>query len=212
MTAPWPWSLEEIATVTNAWTGDVATGGNAGAFATWAMWTVDSLDYLIELDTEARGDLHTPRWAPDSAPHVIDTAHARWGTASAITAIDLCATCLSRRHLGFAGPREADLGSILSPKQFERLPQPARSWASNANTDQQYQTVLAARDALIHRRMERTFGVTIAVGADTADADRVALMLSDDVKILTPDLLATCRDVARRRVELFLDGVVRGDL
>jgi hypothetical protein len=48
--------------------------------------------------------------------------------------------------------------------------------------------------------------------ADATDTDRVALTLSNNTQIPTSDLVALCRDVARRRVELVVDGVLRGDL
>jgi hypothetical protein len=65
--------------------------GDVGVLILWAAWTVEWLHYLDDLDSlHHRG--HSP--IKSHLPEIVNVAHVRWATGSAITALDLCAAAL----------------------------------------------------------------------------------------------------------------------
>lgn len=96
----------------------------AGALASWAVWTVDSLCYLDELDGLPNGSV--PRAGYDQA--VVDVAHARWATSTATTALDLCAASLGRAYVNRTPSRELDVLSLFKQRAVHgKLPEGARA-------------------------------------------------------------------------------------
>jgi hypothetical protein len=72
---------------------------DAGALFLWAAWTVESLQYLDEIDLAYELD-------PPAGGHhcdIIDVAHARWATTTSITALDLCAAGLGQAFFEHQG-------------------------------------------------------------------------------------------------------------
>ncbi len=57
----------------------------AGALFSWAAWAVESLHYLDDID-RAYDTSHAT--IGGHTPDVVDVAHARWATATSITALD----------------------------------------------------------------------------------------------------------------------------
>lgn len=84
-----------------------------GALLLWAVWTVDSLHYLDDLDLAFTGSLLE---MAGHDPSMIDVAHARWAAGTSISSLDLCAAGLGRTFCGQTQPRELDLGNF-DPRQ-----------------------------------------------------------------------------------------------
>jgi len=80
-----------------------------GPPAMWAAWAVEALHYLDDLD---QVQTHYPTPVQGHHPDIIDIAHVRWVTGTAITALDLCAAALGRLYCGWTEAHEFDLRSF----------------------------------------------------------------------------------------------------
>jgi hypothetical protein len=72
----------------------------------WAAWTIDALNYLADVDQVQGGYQQSVN---GHHADIIDIAHVRWATGSAITALDLCAAALGTRYCGNSGSNEFNL-------------------------------------------------------------------------------------------------------
>jgi hypothetical protein len=130
----------------------------AGALLFWATTAVDSLHYLddIDLQYENFGSV-----VGSHSSSEVDVAHARWATSSCVTALDLCAAAIGRWCCGHRHTRELAVSSFAQTARCmprrNRLSQPALAWIDGLLSDPHYQTVKAARDALIHSLLNRHF-------------------------------------------------------
>jgi hypothetical protein len=152
----WPLSFNELADITNAWPEK-----EAGGLLHWAVWAADGMHYLLELDDRAFGS-----GEPDLMGHAresVDLAHVRWASASAITALDLCAATLGRlrcptwpgnecslRDFDKGGPNRKAAKDLLA-----RLQDVERDWVMSVLRDQDYRTALRARNPMTHGRLRR---------------------------------------------------------
>jgi hypothetical protein len=131
---------------------------SAGGLLLFAVWTVDSLYYLEDLDRE--NDLSHPT-IREHRPDVVDVAHARWATSGCGTALDLCAAGLGRALCGHQGSNELDLGGLGSSGRHSglrvHLPGAAIRWVDAVLTDPGYQEIRLARNLLTHARVLRHF-------------------------------------------------------
>src|SRR5262245_44570593 len=101
---PYQWTTEPLAEIQAFETRRSSPA--AGALFMWAVWAVDSLHYLDDVDlSHEKSHLAVGGHRPD----VIDVAHARWVTSTCVTAIDLCAAGLGRAFCGHQGAHEFDL-------------------------------------------------------------------------------------------------------
>lgn len=136
----------------------------AGALIAWAVWAVDCLHYLDDLDREY-DVAHLS--IGDHRPDVIDVANARWATSTCITALYLCAAALGRAFCNNTGGREYDLAYFDPAKKTSRLPQvrarreqlpmELQKWLDEVLTDPDYELIKIARDSLTHSRLTRHF-------------------------------------------------------
>lgn len=180
-------------------------GGDPGALLMWATLTVDSLYYLTDLDHM----YGLPQHLDDHEWQVIDLAHVRWAASSAITAVDLCAAGLARRH--GIGPKtyksgaihEYDLAELAS--DADQLPQPAGEWATSTFDDANLLTLKTVRDPTIHARLPRRFSW------GPGGTNRTAVDV-DGVEHHVTDLVNLARVTATRIVEGFLEGIAQGQL
>jgi hypothetical protein len=178
----------------------------AGALIAWSVYTVESLYYLDDLDSEFD---NTRLSVADHRPDVIDVAHARWATTSCITSLDLCAAALGRAFCGNMGDREYDLGyfnqqgrSSISSNVIKRriqLPPNARKWLDDVFSDPDYEVMKLARDWLTHSRVKRHFELTIG-----SSPQRLKLGLSTG-QIPIRDIIELTRDLATKHVAEFLN-------
>lgn len=167
---------------------------NAGALFAWAVSTVDSLYYLDDLDRNFDiSGIPIARHRPD----VVDVAHARWATSTAITSLDLCAAGLGRTFCGHIGQHELDIADINVTRRAQ-LPLDAQQWLDDVRADSQYNDVKSARDWLIHSRLKRHFFLSVG-----SSPQRINLEINS-VQLPVRDLVELARDLATRHVSAFI--------
>lgn len=164
----------------------------AGALFAWAVWTVDCLHYLDDLDQAFDGS-RIP--IAGHMPDVVDVAHARWVTGTSITSLDLCAAGLGRAFCGQNGKRELDIGDFNDTRKAQ-LPLDAQQWIDRIHEDSNYKQVKSARDWLTHSRLNRHFFIG-------GPPQRLTLEF-DSTRLPVRDLIELARDLATRHVSDFL--------
>jgi hypothetical protein len=184
------------------------SGTGASGLMLWAMWTVEGMYYLTDVDAV----LPPP---PRAHNHeAVDLSHARWATVDAVTAIDLCAAALGRMHCEYPRKdREMDFGIARENEILVALATPG-AWIRAVCADKQYEQLRGLRDALVHRTARRRIDVGIpsslgltGVGGPPRPS-RVRLTLSDPEEAIPVErLVPQCRDVARRHVAAFVAAV-----
>jgi len=176
---------------------------DAGALFAWAVWAVECLHYLDDVDLAFDA---SPTTAVGHRPDVVDVAHARWATGTCITALDLCAAGLGRALCNHTRPRELDLADFDptgKPSQQilarrAQLPIAAQQWLDDVLADPDYRAVKSARDWLTHSRLKRHFVL------DTGGPpQRLSLELPPN-KLPVRQLIEMTRDLSTRRVSAFL--------
>lgn len=192
----------------NPLTNEPAWQGDADALLWWARWTVEGLHYLADLDTH----IAIPSPPGSHEWYVIDLAHARWASGSAVGAIDLCSAALARR-LGM-GPktlksgavREYDLGDLVADVKRGAVTPPG-AWANAVNTDRNVQLLVAVRHPTTHARLKRHFY------RGGGGSERTHLIVEDmGVTIEVGDLVRIARDTATAVVDDFLNQIAAGAL
>ena len=182
----------------------------AGTLIRWAVWTVDCLHYLDDLDREF--DVTHSSFA-DHRPDVIDVAHARWATGTCITALDLCAATLGRAYCKNIGKREYDLGyfdyrgntsrSPIVDARRDQLPLTAQKWLDDVLADPDYEVIKNVRDWLTHSRVNRHFYLTIG-----GPPQRLRLELSTG-QMQVRQIIELARDLATKHVSIFLQNLMQ---
>lgn len=175
----------------------------AGALFAWAVWAVDSLHYLDDLDRAFDGS-RVP--LAGHRPDVVDVSHARWATGTSITSLDLCAAGLGRAFCPHARMRELDLGNFdpaangsrSVPARRAQLPPDAQQWIDRVLADPQYNEAKSARDWLTHSRLIRHF--VLAAGGLP---QRLTLEFGSS-RLPVRGLIELARDLATRHVSGFL--------
>lgn len=194
-----------------------AVNSEAGTRLTFAVETVDGLHYLTELDSQVVGRTQ----ATDVLGHnwqVVDMAHTRWATGSAITALDLCAAALGRLHGGISGAaHDLSVPSALKASALVSRP-PIKAWLDAVDADADYRAVRDLRRDLTHQVRSRAYSValwdTVSVGGGTvrggsgSSTARTQFPLHGQLQPVAVGLvLALARDLATRHVESFLKGI-----
>lgn len=172
----------------------------SGALFFWAVSSVESLHYLDDIDRIYDTSHET---IADHNPDVVDAAHARWATATSITALDLCAAGLGRAFCQHQRTRELDLTkfALNNPSNQARrtqLPSLARKWIDAVHADPQYKTIKRSRNWLTHSRIKRHFEIA------TGPPRRLKLKLGR-TKVEVRQLIEDARDCATRHVSEFIE-------
>lgn len=194
--SPVTWSLDPYSQI-RAFEERRGTTG-AGALFSWACFCVESLYYLDDLDRAVAADERPLGHGAD----VVDLAHTRWATGTAITALDLCAAGLGRAFCGVAGEKDMAV-SWLDPQSKKartwrsQLPTAAVAWVDSLLSDRQYQKTKEARDWLTHSRVTRH----LSIGGGTRKRLELGLT-SGTVGVRT--VITEARDVATGRVTEFV--------
>ena len=143
-----------------------------GPLLLWAAWAVEGLYYLDDLDGV---QVDYPNDVNGHHADVVDIAHVRWATSSAVTALDLCAAILGRLCCGWSKPIEMDLRGFdpsINLKEATKARAPlapfAIAWLDAVLADQRYKAVQGARNPLTHAWMNRN----LQRGANNGHASR----------------------------------------
>src|SRR2546429_2483060 len=112
---PFNWSADPVEIISQFETRH--SNPEAGALLLFAVWTVDSLYYLQDLDDTH--DLLQPTVA-GHRPDVVEVAHSRWATGACVTALDLCVAALGRALCGYTGKRELAVSDVY--RKQNRIP------------------------------------------------------------------------------------------
>jgi hypothetical protein len=176
----------------------------AGALFVWAVWAVESLRYLDDIDLAYASNPPIASLQRD----IIDVAHARWATSTSITALDLCAAGLGRAFCQQHGIHELDLADFCPAsggklcqrarrkRRRKQLPDLARKWIDAACRDPRYKTIKEARNWLTHSRGFRHLSVGEA-------PQRIELELGKTI-IGVRQLIELAPDFAKHQVSAFL--------
>jgi hypothetical protein len=201
----WPLTHDEIGAITNVWPRP-----EDGALIGWAMWAADGLHHLLDLDD--RTFRVWPRQLHGYPEEAVDLAHVRWASASAITTLDLCAATLGRRRC--AGQPHGNEYSLrdFDPKRGNKqaaqlrlgqLTAAERHWAKAATTDNNYATVLNARNPMIHGRLKRT--VYLSTRPAGPHENRTGFPVGPAGAIVdSRPLIELCSEITTRHLESFL--------
>jgi hypothetical protein len=174
----------------------------AGALLLFAVWAVDSLYYLSDMDQAL--DPSQAMVGGHSAD-VVDVAHARWAVTTCITALDLCAAGLGRALCGHRKKAELSLGDFDLERDLERKQQratrlrsnltpQAQRWIDGVLADPRYREIKAARNALTHARVARHFSMP---------RQRIRLEV-DDHQLDVPTMIDSAKRVGSEHVSALL--------
>ena len=143
-----------------------ATVGEVTALIQWSAWGVESLHYLA--------DLHKHLFSKSSKQvlghsiYVVEIAHVRWATGTALTSIDLAAAALGRafcrqkgefelsiRHFSINGLNKAK--NEKAKRRIGQLPPSLQTWVNSVQKDHGHELILKTRNALTHAKLSRSF-------------------------------------------------------
>lgn len=172
-----------------------------------AMWSVQGLYFLAEADDAyfTGGHLRS-----ETSPDVVDLAHARWATGSAMTALDLVAAAIGERHMPSLGGRLYDLGEFGRGKPKPNCQGCARWLATAASRSGWLKTV---RDDMIHRAPARWLHAGVGTVPDDIRPWRTGLLTSRSRSAQPRQvgrIVLDCRDLSFELVRDFLVAVRDG--
>ena len=182
-----------------------------GRLVMWSVWAVESLHYLSDLDESQAEYPVSPHGFP---PDIVDIAHVRWATATAITSLDLCAAALGRVYCGHDGPRELDLRDFDTARQKakrarerrKKLPDLGDAWIGNLLSDTRYLKIHAARNPMTHSWLNRL----LSRGGEGGHAQRTQFRIKDfqtDNPLGARTFITLAKDLATQQVSEFLNVV-----
>jgi hypothetical protein len=172
----------------------------------WATFVVEELYYLDDLDSDWNNYLNH---AGSHNPDIIDMAHGRWATGSAITALDLCAAALGRQYCNWTGRNEFDLRDFdqQTTQTLTRrgtLPPSALAWVDGVLADPRYQIVLNIRHSLTHSRLPRHLRISLGGEPKKDRMDFKITINGNQIQIGVRDLVLQSKDLAGQHVDRFL--------
>lgn len=127
-----------------------------------AARAAESLSYLADIDQHRFQGV----WPIDgNSNDVVDEAHVRWASSSALTCLDLCIAAAAKLSGFFIGveSKEASIRDYYNTKSDKRdlvIP-PWRSWLDAVISDHRYSTLLKVRHALVHGDMLRAIHLSM---------------------------------------------------
>lgn len=185
--------------------------GEPGALAAWAADAVNALHYLRDLDELQYGP---GRVLNDYSLPALDLIHVRWATATAITALDLCAAALGHLHepAGEAARRQRrgqrwDLSlRDFNQERLTWLPEAAQAWVQEVAADPHYVLVLNTRNPFTHSRVARKMQEH---GPPRMVRDSFAIKISHKTTTVDArELIVHATNLATAHVERFLTNAV----
>jgi hypothetical protein len=170
----------------------------------WALDAVEGLRWLVDLDDWAFAGAGENRG--ERNPRVIDVAHVRWATTTAVTAVDLCVAEIAVRYCGepFWSERMPGLADVRQRLTGQGSPV-ALAWLDHVKNDPDYRSLRrGARDPLAHRFLVRT--ALIGPGRTLFELDCAAL---PEDRPNAREVILLALDVADRHIRAF--GEMLGD-
>jgi hypothetical protein len=168
----------------------------AGALLQWAVFCVESLHYLDDIDGEYEV---TRQVFGNHHPDLVDLTHVRWGTTTSITALDLGVAALARALSGYGGPRELGVGDFNTTRKSKAtiavirlMPLSAMQWIQGIALAPNYPVVNDVRHALTHRRLPRHLHMS---AGSSSPAPRLGLSVYG-VAVPAQELVQKARDLA----------------
>jgi hypothetical protein len=161
----------------------------------WAVDAVESLRWLLRVDNWAFHESDCAGLGAQTA-RIIDVAHVRWATMTAVTAIDLCAAELAVRY--YKTPFWSDKMPSFEQvrKKQALLPPKAGAWLDDVANDPAYKLLRrGARDPLTHRFLVRS--ALIGPGRTPFETDRTA---SPADRLTAPEVIRFALDFADRHI------------
>jgi hypothetical protein len=149
-----------------------------------------------------------------SASQGLDLIHVRWATATAITALDLCAAALGHLHepAGEAARRQRrgqrrDLSlRHFNQRRLRWLPEAAQAWVREVAADPRYVMVLHTRHPFTHSRVARKMQEH---GLPRTVRDSFEIKIGNKTTTVgARDLIEQATDLATAHVERFLTEAV----
>ena len=187
--------------------------GEAGALTAWAVDAVDALHYVCDLDELQYGP---GRVLEDYSLPALDLIHVRWATATAITALDLCAAALGQLHepaeeAATRQPRgkrwDLSLRNFTkNERRLEWLPSAAQVWVQEVAADPRYILVLNTRNPFTHSRAARRMQEH---GLPRTVRDRFEIKIGNKTTTVDArELIVHATDLTTAHVERFLTKAV----
>lgn len=172
----------------------------------WAINAIKGLHWLAHVDDWAFQGARENLGGRD--PDVIDVAHVRWATTTAITAIDLCAFDLAVRHgcQEFWTENAPTFGKLRKELKAHGISRRDEDWLDSVHSDPDYKLLRRrVRDPLTHRLMIRT--ALIRMGKPVGHDERTRFELERDgppgERPDARELIHLALDVAERHVGEF---------
>lgn len=182
--------------------------GPLGPLFIWATWAVDGLYYLDDVDAV---QANYPNSVGVHHPDVVDIAHVRWATGSAVTALDLCAAALGRLYCGWIKVKELDLRDfdpatqrISATNMRSSLSPSALGWVDAVLADTRYKNIQGARNPLTHAWMSRHLQRSIGGGGGGHPARTAFRILATNAQMGARDLVEQSKALAGEHVDAFL--------
>lgn len=174
----------------------------------FAKWAVDELHYLADLDQRFFvGGWRDSRYSPD----LIDIAHTRWATGSAMTALDLVAAAIGWLHLPrLPGGKVYDLHSFS--RSGGRVAKPTctgcTAWLTGALSGSGW--LKAVRDDLVHQTVNRALAARAGENPDDIRPDRTKVLAHGNKRV--DQVIRDCRTLAHREVSAFFQAISDGQI
>lgn len=180
-------------------------GALIAAPAMWAVWAVETLHYLDDIDLMLQRNYPASVYSHHAV--VVDMGHVRWATSTAITSLDLCAAALGDLYCGNVRKRKLDLRSFTPSTRSDRpaarraaLPPTALSWIDGVREDQRYRDIRDARNPFTHSWLARS------ITMHPVRADRTGFVIEKYQRpVNARELVELSRSLATDQVTAFLD-------
>jgi hypothetical protein len=206
--APISWPVDPVVAANSV-------GHEPGHYLLWAVWSVDGLHYLDDLDQQPE----RARWiVAGHHEDTIDLSHARWAAGTAMTALDLSAATLGALH-NLPTPKSDqvhDVGDLDKQSHRAQLCAGCLNWLDVVLNDPDYAILKSARDPLTHRSIPRhVYGTTVGSGI-LPGTHRLGLYVAgasgSTRKMSSRQLVEHARDTATRHVQALLRAAQAGAL
>ena len=173
---------------------------DAGRCLRWAAQATQALDYLKDLHEAL------PKSRELSGGHdvlAIQVAHARWASATSMTAIDLCAAALGYLYLPRCS-KDAyyDFRQLCKKITTVRTHPGTTEWIDQVNNNADFKLIDGIRDPLVHRTLPRRYAVDFTSADTLVDTAMDVIGYTDPIPVA--EIVLASRRCARMLVGSFM--------